>query len=616
MAIGTLLIAAAAAFVVVKLLMSVFSKPSSANPFEKRCTAEIKPKVIDQKQRDQVLKQGFSKDKVPKELDAIVIGSGIGGLSTAALLSKAGKRVLVLEQHDQAGGCCHTFIDKGYEFDVGIHYIGEMHYQTEIKTYLDHITNRQLEWARLEDDFDEVVFAEKDKELRRYPVYSGKRNWAKSLKKHFPNEAASIDKFFDLMDEVRSCSRSAMWVKFIPLWCVKILETTGLINLFTNFYKWNSLTVKDVLSDLIKDQELRDILCYNFGDFGTPPSKAGLPMQSLLHVHFAEGAGYPVGGASEIAFHIIPVIEESGGKVLVRAEVEKILLDSKGKACGVKVKKGTSSVDISAPLVISDAGVYNTYKKLLPMEVASSSNLWPLLKRCESGPGCMSVFVGLDCSAEDLDICHRKNVWTISGNDIDKLTLNFLSMTREEAENVDLPFVFISFPSTKDPEWDKKYPGKTTMALVTFLPYEWFSDWENERVMKRGDEYESVKNVFGYKAIDQACKLFPSIKAHIDYVSIGTPVTNKHYIAAPKGEIYGLDHTSKRFSLWNNALLRPKTDIPGLFLTGQDICSGGFVGALWGGFLCTGAVLQRNVMNDLTELYTRIKSEAGLEKKC
>ena len=85
---------------------------------------------VDQHKRDRVIKQGFHPDKVPKDLDAIVIGSGIGGLATAAILSKAGRRVLVLEQHDQAGGCCHTFIDKGYEFDVGVHYIGGMHKMT------------------------------------------------------------------------------------------------------------------------------------------------------------------------------------------------------------------------------------------------------------------------------------------------------------------------------------------------------------------------------------------------------------------------------------------------------------------------------------------------------
>lgn len=61
----------------------------------------------------------FSTDKVPEKLDAIVIGSGIGGQGVAALLARVGKRVLVLEQLGKLGGCCHTFNEKGYEFDVG-----------------------------------------------------------------------------------------------------------------------------------------------------------------------------------------------------------------------------------------------------------------------------------------------------------------------------------------------------------------------------------------------------------------------------------------------------------------------------------------------------------------
>ena len=96
------------------------------NPFKDDKRRPREAYVTDQKKRDSVLKQSFAISKVPENLDAIVIGSGIGGLTTATLLSKIGKKVLVLEQHDQAGGCCHTFIDKGYEFDVGIHYIGEI----------------------------------------------------------------------------------------------------------------------------------------------------------------------------------------------------------------------------------------------------------------------------------------------------------------------------------------------------------------------------------------------------------------------------------------------------------------------------------------------------------
>lgn len=66
-----------------------------------------------------VVTSGFIASKVPENLDAIIIGSGIGGLGLGVLLAKVGKKVLVLEQHDRAGGCCHTFTEKGFEFDVG-----------------------------------------------------------------------------------------------------------------------------------------------------------------------------------------------------------------------------------------------------------------------------------------------------------------------------------------------------------------------------------------------------------------------------------------------------------------------------------------------------------------
>ena len=83
------------------------------NPFASDTRRPAAPVIHDQAERDKVLKQGFAAKKVPQDLDAIVIGSGIGGLSCAALLSRAGKKALVLEQHDQAGGCCHTFHEKG-----------------------------------------------------------------------------------------------------------------------------------------------------------------------------------------------------------------------------------------------------------------------------------------------------------------------------------------------------------------------------------------------------------------------------------------------------------------------------------------------------------------------
>merc|ERR1719381_12021 len=145
----------AALFLLIQVLRWSFQS-KCPNPFDSDIRVARRPYIHDQKKRDAVIKQGFSKEKIPDNLDAILIGSGIGSLTTAAIMSKAGKKVLVLEQHDQAGGTCHSYTKKGYEFDVGIHYVGEMGSRSLNKTLLDQISDGQIEWAPLDDEFDIV----------------------------------------------------------------------------------------------------------------------------------------------------------------------------------------------------------------------------------------------------------------------------------------------------------------------------------------------------------------------------------------------------------------------------------------------------------------------------
>ena len=100
--------------------------PNCKNPFS--INDARKDHQLPVKCNEKTVQDSFSIEKVPEKLDAIIIGSGIGGLTVAAVLSRAGKRVLVLEQHPygKVGGCSQTHMDTGYEFDAGIHYVGEM----------------------------------------------------------------------------------------------------------------------------------------------------------------------------------------------------------------------------------------------------------------------------------------------------------------------------------------------------------------------------------------------------------------------------------------------------------------------------------------------------------
>lgn len=390
---------------------------------------------------------------------------------------------------------------------------------------------------------------------------------------------------------------------------------TGVLRLVTNLGRpeYNK-TALSLVQGLTSNRDLQTVMLYSWGDYGTQPSKTNFLMQSLLNRHFIKfGAHYPVGGASEIAFNIIPVIEKAGGKVLVRANVREILFKG-GKTVGVRIgREGKDPIDIMAPIVISNAGLYNTFQKLLHPMVASRSYYHKICTGLKPGNAAMNVFLGLSKNAEELGL-RRQSTWAFTDNKIMSDVDSYFERSATEAMDSDVPLLFISFPSSKDPEWSN-HPGrkdKATCAIVTLASWEWFKEWDGKPVKKRGDDYDEVKNSIGHRMIEQTCQLFPQLKDCIDFVDIGSPVTNSHYIAQPHGEIYGLDHSSERFDPLTVAQLRPKTDIEGLFLTGQDILSCGFTGALWGGLLCAQQVLGRNIMTDLIKLNKKIRAQ---EKK-
>ncbi|XP_002732825.2 all-trans-retinol 13,14-reductase-like [Saccoglossus kowalevskii] len=484
----------------------------------------------------------------------------------------------------------------------GIHYIGGMRNLTNFKVYIDHITDGQLQWTGVVEPYDTVVIGDNEK-ARHYPMYGGKDEFKQSLLDKFPQEKKAIDKYFDLLKATRASALGHVMAKIVPTWWIDFLASTGLIHYFTNYYKYSQRSVSDVMNELTDNKELQTVIAYSFGDYGSPPSEGSFAMHCDLINHMRYGVSYPVGGASEIAFHIIPSIEKAGGKVLVRAQVSQILLEDSGKAFGVRVHKSSGDVDIHAPIIISDAGFFNTFQSLLPPQIMDKSGFKPMVKKgtIKHGVGAMSIFVGLKGSKEDLAL-EGRNWWVYTSNDITNITEEYIGRSVENVLKDDIPLLFISFPSAKDPTWEQRYPGKSTCAVVTLANWEWFKKWENERVMKRGEEYDKLKNSIGERAWAQVLRLFPHLKDKVDYFEVGSPVSNKYYLGSPAGEIYGLDHTKERFGPKAVTRLRAQTMVPNLYMTGQDILSCGFAGAAYGGLLSASAVLNRNLFKDLSQL--------------
>ena len=189
----------------------------------------------------------------------------------AAVLAKTGKKVLVLEQHDQAGGCCHTFVEKGYEFDVGIHYIGEMAEGTLTRTLFDQLTESGVEWDKLEDTYDTVIIGlgEEDPAKRRsFPICSGRDTLMKSLIEKFPSEEKAVRKFFEILKGVRQSTSFLALLKLLPQPLVRFLLWSRLIVKLCPSLKYFERSLSQVLNELTDNKDLKAVLGYSYGDYG------------------------------------------------------------------------------------------------------------------------------------------------------------------------------------------------------------------------------------------------------------------------------------------------------------------------------------------------------------
>jgi all-trans-retinol 13,14-reductase len=434
----------------------------------------------------------------------------------------------------------------------------------------------------------------------------------KSLLAAFPDEEKAINKYFELIEETRQSMRGFVGLKFMPTWLGSFLVATGLVSFYTDYFEKAQKSVTQVIQSITHNAALRAVLSYNFGDYGTIPKDAPFGMHAALQNHMLRGVSFPVGGSSNIGFTIVPTILKAGGAVYVRAEVESIVTDESGRvATGVKMKK--DGAVISAPIIISDAGLFNTATRLL--SPAAAPRLDPMMRHVRHGTGGLSVYVGLKGTAAELGLegKHYWAAWTKPGQeDLDAITEQYVNRSQKDLAAGPVPLLFISFPSAKDPLWDQKHPGKATATIVTFANYEWFREFEDGRVMHRGEKYEELKKALGDLIWKQTLALFPQLKDKVEYFDVGTPVTNRYYLAAQGGEMYGADHNVARFSPQATIDLRPQTAIKNLYLTGQDIFNCGFAGASFGGLFCASAVLQRNLYEELHAL--KNKSRPSIPK--
>ncbi len=514
--------------------------------------------------------------------DAIVIGSGIGGLAVAALLAKhAHKRVLVLERHYTAGGFTHAFHRPGYEWDVGVHYIGQVQNPTSpVRAAFDHLTEGRLDWNPMPDVYDEIRIAD-----RVYQLRSGARHFRDGLLERFPSEARAIDRYLTAVRASVKASSLFFAEKAIP----RVMARLAGSLMRAPFLRWSNRTTAEVLGEITTNRELIGVLTGQWGDYGLPPAQSSFAAHAAIVEHYLNGASYPVGGASRMAASIAPVIERTGGKIVVSAEVDQIILDKSGRAVGVRMSGGR---EFRAQTVVSDAGAMNTFERLLPADTTGCHAIAAEISAVGRSMSYVSLYAGLDKSAADLGFSGT-NIWAYPTPDHDSNVARYYADPAAP-----FPVLFISFPSSKDPDFEARHPGHSTVEVITMAPYEWFSQWQDTRWKRRGSDYDDLKSRFTERLLAGLEQHVPAARGHIQHAEISTPLSTRHFSNHQAGEAYGLRATTARFRL---RTLSAQTPVPNLFLTGQDVALLGVTGAMFGGIVAASAILGRNLVGKVTK---------------
>jgi all-trans-retinol 13,14-reductase len=525
----------------------------------------------------------YREERLGGPYDALVIGSGIGGLTVAALLSALGRRVAVLEQHYTAGGATHSYERAGYEWDVGVHYIGDMGTRTALRRTMDFLTEGRLEWAPMDPHYDRFFIGG-----RVVDAVAGRAEFRDNLVAQFPREEAAIDRYVALRDEAARGMRAITAERTLPPWAAAVAGAWLRRQRPSTFGR----TTWEVLSELTDDRDLIAVLTGQWGDMGLPPKRSSFVVQALIAKHYLHGGFYPVGGAWRIADHILPRIRAAGGEVFTYARVEQVLVRD-GRVRGVRMADGH---EIECGCVISDAGVANTFTRLLPADVTRQHGYDRLLAQLRPSMGHLGVYIGLKAGAAELGL-PKTNYWIYPGNDSDAAVDRFLA----DPLHAEFPVVYLSFPSAKDPDFERRHPGKATIEIVAPIPYEVFAPWAGKTWGQRGADYEALKTAYGERLLAHLYDKLPQVRGRIDYWEVSTPLSMQWFCGWQRGELYGLDHDPARLQAdW----LRPRTKVPGLWLTGQDVMSCGVSGAMMGGVACATALVgARRMMPLMKQIY-------------
>ena len=469
----------------------------------------------------------------------IIIGSGLGGLSTGVILAKNGYDVTILEQASQIGGCLQCFQRDGVKFETGMHFIGSLDDGQVLSNYLNYL---EIKGKIVVNKLDENAYDIVSLNGERFAFPNGREAFIERFSERFPNQRDNLEGYCDLVEKVASMSP----FRDLQNNDERVLDNELLFK-----------SLDEILEQTISDPLLRDVLVGNLSLYAAQKGKTPFSTHAFIFDFYNNGAYRIVGGSDTIAKALSDILLRYNGRVITHQKVTKIVVDNK-VAKGVITENGDF---YSADVVISDINP----KQLIDI-VDDTAFSEAYKSRIESIPNTTSVFsLYLRFKNEAMPYLNSNfygfqsvTPWEMSGK-VDKKWPN--------------GYLYMHHCHEKDPKFAK------SGVILSYMSIDALSQWSDTKIGHRGVDYERFKQEMAERLLNVVEKDFPRLRENIADYHAATPLTYRDYTSTPDGSIYGL---AKDVNKGIAGRVSYKTKVPNLFLVGQNINSHGMLGVLVG----------------------------------